>query len=78
MRSEKQNRIVIGMEDAVMWLRDHEKLRAAETEKRETRQKNKQGFGGDIRRVFNNTVKNLTFCIEDTGKTSEKLQHGSI
>lgn len=66
------------MEDAVMWLRDHEKLRAAETEKRETRQKNKQGFGGDIRRVFNNTVKNLTFCIEDTGKTSEKLQHGSI
>ena len=53
-------------------------MRAAETEKRETRQKNKQGFGGDIRRVFNNTVKNLTFCIEDTGKTSEKLQHGSI
>lgn len=46
----------------------HEKLRAAETEKREIRQKNKQGVWGDIRRVFNNTVKNLTF-IEDTGKT---------
>ena len=29
-----------------MWLRDHEKLRAAEKEKREMRQKNKQRFGG--------------------------------
>ena len=29
-----------------MWLKDHEKLRAAETEKREMRQKNKQGVGG--------------------------------
>lgn len=32
----------------MMWLRDHEKLRAAETEKREMRQKYKQGFGGRI------------------------------
>ena len=56
-----------------MWLKAHEKLRAAETEKREMRQKNKQGFGGDIRRVFNNTVKNLTFCIEDNGKKGDKL-----
>ena len=61
-----------------MWLRDHEKLRVAETEKWEMRQKNKQGFGGDIRRVFNNTVKNSTFCTDDSGKTSEKLQPGSI
>ena len=45
-------------------LRDHEKLRVAEIEKTQMRLEEKQGFGGAIRRVFNNTVKNLTFLLE--------------
>ena len=48
----------------MMCLRVHEKLGAARIENREVRMQHKHRLGWQIRRGFNDTVKNLDFLLE--------------